>query len=797
MLQSGLKLISSGSFMEAKSIFEEVLKNQPNHFDALQLLGALMTQLQEYPQAIELLSAAIKINPNYPNPYSSLGTALRGLKRFDEALTSYDQAINIKPDYLEAHYNRANTLVDLGRLDEALFNYDQAILIEPAFADCHHNRANVFKELGRLDEALAGYDQTILIKQDHSDAHFNRANTLVNLDRLDEALTSYCQAILIKPDNVSAYNNFANILQKLGYLNEAIANFDKALSIKPDLLEAHYNRGNTLQALKRSEEALASYNQALSIKTDYVEALLNRGNTLQALKRFEEAIASYDQTIIHNPECAEAYSNRGNALRDIGRMDEALVSFKRALMLNPEYPFLKGGVQHAKMFICDWSNFFDHIELLSQKIATNEQVVLPFINLCLMDDPELHLKVSKTYEKKSFQKIRDLGPILKRSARSKIRLGYFSPDLYSHPVSIWLAEQLENHDKSQFELFAFSFNQVKDPMRDRLEKVFDHFIEIDQMSDPEVVQLTRELGIDIAFDLCVHTSGARPSIFAMRAAPIQVSHLGYPGTSGSECIDYIISDPFGIPENFKTLYTERIAYVPCPYTYDTERQINAELLSRVQFGLPENSFVFTCQNGHQKITPETFGIWMDILKAVPDSVLWLLEPNASAKNNLIKEAIVRGVQGHRLIFSKREFALPEQEKERIGRYLASYRLADLFLDTWPYNAGTTGVDALFAGLPILTKEGKSMVSRMVTSALHGIEMPELITSSVTEYQSLAIDLATNPQYLQALKEKLIRNKSQTLLFDAPTNTRYLEAAYRKMYERYQGDIEPDHIYITT
>jgi len=377
-----------------------------------------------------------------------------------------------------------------------------------------------------------------------------------------------------------------------------------------------------------------------------------------------------------------------------------------------------------------------------------------------------------------------------------LRLGYFSADLYYHPVAIWLAEQIENHDKSKFELFAFSFrSDIKDPMTARLEAAFDHFITVDKMSDLDVAQLSRQLGIDIAIDLTGYTVGTRTGIFALQAAPIQVSNLGFPGSMGAEYIDYVIADEHLLPESSAKYYTEKIAYVPCGYTYDRRRQISAEPLSRAQFGLPEKGFVFTCQNGCQKFQPEVFGIWMDILKAVPASVLWLMEPDPSAMANLIKEAQARGVESDRLVFTKRETVAVDEESARIGRYLASYKLADLFLDTWPYNAGTTAADALWAGLPVLTKAGEAMVARLATSVLHAIEVPELITNTAQEYRDLAVELASDPRKLKLITDKLQENRLTCALFDPVGNTRHIEAAYAEMYRRYQADLPPEHIYI--
>jgi len=409
----------------------------------------------------------------------------------------------------------------------------------------------------------------------------------------------------------------------------------------------------------------------------------------------------------------------------------------------------------------------------------------------------LHLSSAKLFNNHKSTLNNAVETFERDKSNSIVKVGYYSADLYNHPVSIWLAEQLENHDKGRVELYAFCLKSVQDPMRDRLEAAFDHWIDVQIMSDLEIAKLSRELGIDIAIDLTGHTADGRSGIFAARAAPIQMNHIGFPGSMGAEYIDYMFGQTLGSEENLedwastRPFITEKIAYVPSVFTYDRQRQVSDEPLTRAQYGLPEKGFVFTCQNGCQKLMPEVFDIWMDILKAVPGSVLWLLKPNDTAVKNLIKEAKARGVDAERLIFTEREVVPFDQEKARIGRYLTSYKLADLFLDTWPYNAGTTAVDALWAGLPVLTKKGKSLVARMATEALRGIEVPELITKTPEEYKELAIELAHNPDKLKQLKEKVQRNRLTTSLFDPVANTRHIEDAYLEMYTRYHESSEPE------
>ena len=682
-----------------------------------------------------------------------------------------------------------------GNFDSADLTLKRVIQIDSKNLPALHILGLIKASQAKYGEAADFLGRAARIHPNDASIQYNLAKALADFGSHKESIPHHKKAVELAPNNPDGWLNYGKTSSNLGRYEEALAWYDKALSLKPDYLEAKLNKGATLKELKQYGAAIEFADQVLAINPNLAEAWSNKGTALNALKQYDEAIVHYDKALSLSPDYYEALINKGHAFIGLNMPDEALTSYKKAMHIKGDYVGLAGHILYTKLKLCDWTNWTADLVKFENELQDNEKPADPFIALLLSDDLAKQKRISEIYAEEMFSKRGELGPIVKKPAQDKLRLGYFSSDLYFHPVAIWLSEQLEHHDKARFELFAFSFNQVKDPMRARLENVFDHFIEVDGNSDLEVAKLSRDLGIDIAFDLCVYTGDARPGIFAMRAAPIQVSHLGFPGTSGSKCIDYTVIDVHTMPEHLKHFYTEKIAYLPCVYTYDRQRQISAELLSRQQFGLPQNGFVFTCQNGIQKITPEVFGIWMDILKTVPKSVLWLMQPNPTATHNLIKEALSHGVESDRLVFTKREVVESDQEQVRINRYLASYRLADLFLDTWPYNAGTTAADALFSGLPVLTKAGLSPVSRMATSALEAIEMPELITSSAAEYRSMAIDLATNPQLLREIRDKLARNKLTTPLFDSLTNTRYLESAYEKMYERYQAGLAPDHIFI--
>jgi predicted O-linked N-acetylglucosamine transferase (SPINDLY family) len=509
---------------------------------------------------------------------------------------------------------------------------------------------------------------------------------------------------------------------------------------------------------------------------------------LNALQRYQGALASYDRAIALKPDYAEAYNNRGNSLSELKRFEEALASYDKAIALKPDYEFLFGSLIHTKMKICDWSNLQTKIAQLVDKIGHAERVSPPFPLLAATNSPELQRKAAEIYVLARYPLNNALPKIAKRQRREKIRIGYFSADFRNHPGAYSMVEMFELHDRSKFELFGFSFSPENEyELKSRLEPAFDKFMDVNSYTDIDVALLARNMEIDIAIDRNGFTQYCRPNIFAARAAPLQVSCKAYPGTMGTGYIDYLISDPIVVPADHRENYSEKIAYLPNSYqVYDTKRLIPDKTVSRKEVGLPEEAFVFCCFNSNYKIVPEVFDCWMKILRQVDGSVLWLFEDNAKAAGNLRKEAEIRRVHPERLIFAKR---MPPPD------HLARHRLADLFLDTLPYNAHTTASDALWAGLPVLTRIGETFAGRVAASLLHAIGLTELISSTPQAYEALAIELATNSEKLAAIRRKLANNRLTTPLFDTQTFTRHIEAAYASMYERYQNGLPPDHIYV--
>ena len=606
-----------------------------------------------------------------------------------------------------------------------------------------------------------------------------------------EAADYLARAARIHPNDASIQYNLAKALSDSGNDKDALAHHKKAVALAPNNPEAWLSYGKTASNLGRYDDALVWYGKALNLKPDYAEALINKGATLKELKRYEEAIAFAEQALVINPNLAEAWANKGAALKDLRRYEEAIVHYDKALSLKFDIDWVWGDLLYTKMKICDWAGLKESLEGISKKVMANEKVSQALSLLALSDDALLHKKCSAIFAQAKYPANPTLGFIPKLSKKEKIRIAYFSPDFRNHPVSLLTAELFEVHDRDRFEVFAFSLQKapIGDETNLRLRKGFDRFIDVDEMSDQEIAQFARELEIDIAIDLAGPTQYSRTGIFSYRAAPIQVNWLGYPGTIGADFIDYIVADKIIIPEPHQQFYAEKIVYLPNTYMVDdSKRTASTRVFTREEFGLPKNAFVFCCFNNDYKFNPQVLDSWSRILLTAKNSVIWISENNKYFRSNIVAEFESRGIDHDRIIFAQRV--------EMMADHLSRYALADLFLDTHPYNAHTTALDSLKAGVPVLTLMGQSFASRVAASLLNAIGLPELITNTQEEYEALAIDLAMNPQKLTDIKLKLAKNRLTAPLFDTPLFTKNLEAAYIKMIERYQADLEPEHISIT-
>lgn len=789
LFRQALALHEKGQLPAAKAIYLQILDANPNHAETLHLLGVLAQQGGQPAMAVDLIGRAIAASPGNPVFFYNRGNALTDLQQLDAAVASYVQAIRLQPQFAEAYASLGNAFLGLKQFDDGVAAYDRATALRPGLPAWHYNRANALMELRQWEDAVVGFDRAIALKPDFAEAFANRGKALLELGQLPEAVASYDRAIAITPTLAEAHVGRGHVLHELKRFDAAIADFDQAIALNGALADAHHNRARALEELKRPGQALASYDTAIALAPDVAEVHCNRGNALQQLKRWADAASSYQRAIELKPDYPEAYVNRGIVLQECQKIAAAAADFGKAIELKRDYEFLLGSYLHANMCIANWAHFDRDVEELSVRIARLEKASPSFPVLSLIDSAALQKTAAQVWARTWHPPNDALGPIPMRTRKRKIRVGYFAGDFHNHPVAHLTANLFESHDKSRFELFAFSYGpDQRDEMRKRVAAAFDRFVDVRALSDLEVAGLSRELEIDIAVDLKGFTQGARCDIFALRSAPIQVNYLGYPGTMGADFFDYVIADETVIPEENRQHHTEKVAWLPNTFLVnDGKRELAAPRFARKDLGLPPAGFVFCSFNNIFKILPTTFDCWMRLLTAIEGSVLWLMEGNPTAVANLQREAQQRGVDPARLIFASR---LPS-----LDDHLARYSLADLFLDTLPYNAHTTASDALWAGLPVLTCMGQSFVSRVAASLLKAVHLPEMITHSLAEYESLALELATDPRKLAAIRGKLQRERLTAPLFDTPLFTRHLEAAYVAMWERYEAGLAPDHLHI--
>jgi len=788
LLKRGQVLHQSGELEQAKEVYLRVLTKRPKHFDALHLLGVIAAQTGDAKQAAELIGMAIKQNLGHAAAHYNLGNSLKKLDRIREALVCYDNALSIAPNLAEAQNAKAGALKELGCLDEALVCYEKAIETKPAYADAWMNRGVLLNELRRSDDAVKSYSCAVALKSDYFEAYNNRGLVFEELGRSDEALQDYEQAISINQEFADAFNNRGRILVKANRLVEALVCFDKAVSIKTDFVDAIFNHGVVLQTLGRFEEAVVSYERVVEFDPGHADALGNWGGVLFETRRFFDALVLYNKAIAIRPVDARALYNKGVVLLELTQLEEALICFSQALAFDPDYEFLFGLKLHTQMRMCDWHNLRSQLVYIESALLEGRRVIAPFPVLGLLDSPELQFLSSRTFVDSKSTPVNLGGEFLVNRNDQKIRIGYYSSDFYSHATSYLMIELFEAHDLGKFEIYGFSIGPVvSDDIQRRVSGAFYQFIDVSKKSDLEISRISRDLRIEIAVDLKGFTKGSRLGIFAHRCAPVQVNYLGYPGTMGASFIDYIIADDVLIPPVGRQYYGEKVVYLPCSYQpNDSNRIISDRVFTRSEMGLPETGFVFCCFNSNYKILPEMFDVWMRLLSKLGGSVLWLLEDNPLAVDNLRKEAIVRGVAPDRLVFANR-ISLDE--------HLARHRLADLFLDTFPCNAHTTMSDALWAGLPALTLCGQSFASRVAASLVGALGLSDLVVETIEAYESKAIELSTNPELLSRIKSRLGRERSTSTLFNGRFLARHLEIAFKMMSERYRSGDAPDHLFV--
>lgn len=646
-------------------------------------------------------------------------------------------------------------------------------------------QATLLHQQGRLSEAETLYRRILAL-----DPRVFPALYLLGMLRLQqgdsgEAAQLIEQALAIHPNDPGALAHHGLALLGQSRFGEAIASFDRLLAFQPGEPTALMGRGTALKALGRDAAALADYESVLAADARNSDAWNGRGLLLRNLRRIDEALDSFNHALTLMPDFAEALQNRGDLLWS-EKLDNlgATADLEKALNLEPERPMLRGSLLHLKMFAADWRDFEHQTALVHQEVRAGKLVIHPFAYQAIMENPADSQTCSRSYGRSRYpaQVFQPHAP----STRDRIRIGYVSGDFREQAVGLLLAGLYEQHDKSQFEIFAFNTGDASnDHIRQRAVAAFDRFIDITPLSDAAAAERIRREGIDILVTLNGYFGAERLGIFAHRPAPVQVSYMGFPATLGLPYIDYILADRIVIPDGERDFYDEKVVWLPETYwVNDSARTIAAEMPSRAECGLSGNAFVFCNFNSSYKLTPATFASWMRILDQTPGSVLWLLAGNNPAyAGNLRREASTAGIDPQRLIF-----ASPVSS----AQHLARLKLADLSLDNLPYNAHTTAADVLWAGVPIITCRGSTWPGRVAASLLTAIGLDDLIRDDVPAYEALAVRLAQDPHALKAIRDRLEKNRLTMPLFDTVRFARHMEAAYAQMMARHARGEARDH-----
>ncbi|MBF0434854.1 MAG: tetratricopeptide repeat protein [Magnetococcales bacterium] len=700
------------------------------------------------------------------------------LGHYELAISYWQQALKIKPDYAELHNNVGILLKNMKRYQEAETAYRKAISLKPEFSDASYNLGNLLKELRRYPEAEMAYRRVLEIHNDDAGIYINLGILLQEMKRDDEAETAYRQALRIKPDSAKANNNLGVLLKSLKRYQEAAATYRSALKFLPENVEVLNNYGNLLREMKCYEEAKAVYQQALRRSPEYAEALNGFGNLLHELKRERDAEDYYRHAIAVRPAFVEAWDNLGNLLYRLKRYEEAEAAYREALRLNPQDGSALEGVYHINRILCQWDAMKEYeraiIDAMDKGIA-----ISPFTLLSLPHDEGLH------HRKASFHFFQDsVGNFLKypplvhpnqHHNRDRLRIGYLSADFHDHATAHLLVGILEAHERKRYEIYGYSYGPPRsDSYRQRIVAGCDFFQDLFFCPDDESARKIAEDNIDILIDLKGYTHLARPGIMVMRPAPILINWLGYPGTMGhSRVADYLIGDATVSPPHHAGHFSETLALLPHCYQPNDRNRALVTGMTRHDVGLPEKAFVFCCFNQSYKLGPESFDHWCRLLQAVPDAILWLLAAPPAANGNLQREATLRGIDSRRIIFAP---TLP------LERHLGRLALADLALDTFPVTSHTSGSDALWAGVPMITKMGNSFASRVAASLLHAVGLPELVTESWDSYFELALNLAQDTNRYQSIRRQLAANRLTHPLFDTERFTRDLEKLYERIWQ---------------
>ena len=756
----------AGRLQAAEPIYRRILELDPNHAYALHLLGVLVHQSGQHERAIGYLVSAIRINGGEAAFHGNLGDVYCVLRKFPQAITAYRQALALRPE-IEDAYN----------------------------GEVYNNLGEAYRALCAFPEATACFERALALKPDYARAHANLGSTFQAQGRVVEAIASFVRALELNPDDAHVFGYLGNALQSNGQTEMAIDCYRRAVQINPSLHELHTSLGSVLHRAGRVAESAECFERVIQLQPDFAAAHNNLGTARNDQGNWSAAIACYERAVQLQPDFAEAHCNLGRTLQAAGDLARAINSFRNALQAAPDHVGALTELVSQVLGVCAWHD----LEPLARRAMAAIEARPDTASECIdplrfmwWPAPETtarqQLAHARRWTDRRFEHemaaAAEKTVRLSVAGRSRIKIGYLSVDFRSHPVAQQTVKLFETHARDHFEVTGYSYGPDDgSPLRRRVAAAFDTFVDLEQTSPVDAARRIEADGVDILVDLTGYTTACRTNILALRPAPIQVNYLGFPGTMGAPFMDYILVDDFVVPADQQPFFTEKLVHLPGSFMVnDGQREVSTRTPTRAECGLPETGFVFCVFNNSYKITPGVFSLWMKLLQAVPGSVLWLSAANPLVPGNLRTEAAARGVSGDRLIFAPR---LPLNSD-----HLARYRLADLFLDTFPYNAHATAGDALWVGCPVLTRSGNTFASRVAGSLLRTIGLPELITWTPEAYHDQALQLARNPETLQELRTRLETNRTTSALFNTRQFARNVEQAYAAMWQIHRSGAAP-------
>jgi predicted O-linked N-acetylglucosamine transferase (SPINDLY family) len=687
-----------------------------------------------------------------------------------------------------------------GQLAQAESSYLQFIACQPAHAGARHLLGLLYLQSGRAAQAVEQIARAVKTEPNNPDYLNNYGAALRANGQTEQAINCYHKALQLNPRDIDLQNNLGNAYLELQCFEEAAGCYRRVLRALPDNPDVRGALCNALQSYGFQchdkgmyLQAEAAYEEVIGLNPADGASYYNLGNAQRELGKAEAALKSYRQAQKLLPDDADVYNNLGNVLRETGQLKEAVTAYQQALQLNPQLYHTRVHLVHQKQHFCEWTGLEQEVTMIRDWVKTVPQAqISPFAFLAMPGTTADEQRIcADNWVSNRFAQLFANAQSADFSANRKhrkLRIGYLSSDFRLHPLAFLISELIECHDRTQFEIYAYS-NAADDntPERKRLEKAFDHFIDIRKLSIPQAVERIKQDQIDILVDLTGFTQASRTALVALKPAPVSINWLGFPGTmgayKGNPLFDYILTDDFVTPVSEHVNIAETPLRLPVCYQPNDRKRPIGKPTTRAENGLPDDAFVFCSFNQTFKILPQVFDIWMNILKERPASVLWLLECNAVAKENLQREAETRGVAADRLIFAPR---VP------IAEHLARHQLADLFLDTLPYNAHTTASDALWMGLPLLTCTGQTFASRVAGSLLHALGMDDLISSNLDDYQQKALQLSSDADLLASIKQRLLQSRDSAPLFDTGRFAQDLEHCYQTVWQRYlqEGQTQP-------